>query len=391
VTVTARSATWRGARWLRLLAPDPFPGPSGLARRSAWVAAGSFAVFMLIGLVTEAADLPARAAVGAALAVVAGSLLFATRSRWILVWAVAASAGVAVMAGGDTHDVGWFALAVIAAWTVLSGGVRLGAAVGAGVVLLLVGEWLWAKPDPGWAPWIGGITLTVVFSVLVRHQFVLVERLRAAHANLAEQSRLEERARIARELHDVIAHGLTVSLLHVESARLAVEHDPADAACALAEAERLGRSTLEEVRATVGLIRPDRTPGIAAPAPRIDQVAGLVQTVRDSGVEVALDVNGDIGSVAPTTGATIYRIVQEALTNAARHGAGWPVSVQLTVAERCVSVAVDSAGPPGVNRGGTGLIGIRERAAAVGGTCEAGPGGTGWLVQARLPLVGTGS
>ncbi len=96
-------------------------------------------------------------------------------------------------------------------------------------------------------------------ALLIRHQIDLVAQLRAAQAGLAEQARTAERNRIARELHDVIGHTLVVSLLHVQSARLAVEHDPADAARALAEAERLGRECLAEVRTTVGMLREDES------------------------------------------------------------------------------------------------------------------------------------
>jgi Histidine kinase len=113
---------------------------------------------------------------------------------------------------------------------------------------LLGAEWLWIKPDPGWGAWLAGSTLTVLAGLLIGHEISLVAQLRAAQAGLADQARTAERNRIARELHDVLGHTLTVSLLHVQSARLAVEHDPADAARSLAEAERLGRECLAEVR-----------------------------------------------------------------------------------------------------------------------------------------------
>ncbi len=100
----------------------------------------------------------------------------------------------------------------------------------------------------------------MLVATLLRHQVDLVDQLRAAQAGLAERSRAEERNRIAREVHDVIAHSLTVSLLHLSSARLAVEYEPAEAAQALAEAERLCRQSLAEVRNTVGLLRQDTGP-----------------------------------------------------------------------------------------------------------------------------------
>jgi len=120
---------------------------------------------------------------------------------------------------------------------------------------------------------------------------------------------------------------LTVSLLHITSARLAVEHDPADASRALAEAERLGRQSLSEVRATMGLLRSGPVDGIPAPVPGAGQLAELVQHVRDAGADVSLVVEGDIGALPATTGSTIYRIVQEALTNATKHAPSCPVAV----------------------------------------------------------------
>jgi signal transduction histidine kinase len=116
---------------------------------------------------------------------------------------------------------------------------RVGLVYWAAIMILFAVEWLWVRPDPGWGAWLAGSSLTVLCALLIRHQIDLNAQLRAAQASLAEQARTAERNRIARELHDVIGHTLVVSLLHVQSARLAVEHDPADAARALAEAERL--------------------------------------------------------------------------------------------------------------------------------------------------------
>lgn len=169
---------------------------------------------------------------------------------------------------GSASNLGWFALCVIAGWCALAGGGRAGLAYWAGSLLLFGGEWLWHH-DPGWGAWAGGVTFSVFAALLVRHQFDLVDQLREAQAGLAERSRAEERNRIARELHDVIAHSLTVSLLHVTSARLAVEYEPAEAAKSLAEAERLCRQSLAEVRSTVGLLRhdADTTEGPRPPVP----------------------------------------------------------------------------------------------------------------------------
>ncbi|MGH3153093.1 MAG: sensor histidine kinase, partial [Streptosporangiaceae bacterium] len=209
---------------------------------------------------------------------------------------------------------------------------------------------------------------------------------------LAEQARTAERNRIARELHDVLGHTLTVSLLHVQSARLAVEHDPDDAARSLAEAERLGRECLAEVRTTVGLLRQDadggRGPGSGAdgiaPLPGIAGLPALVERFRSAGADVSFTVEGDTAGLPATTGLAVYRIVQEALTNAARHAPGAPTEVRLVVAAGTVTLTADSRAEPGTGTG-LGVVSMRERAESLGGSCQAGPGGHGWLVRATLP------
>jgi signal transduction histidine kinase len=186
----------------------------------------------------------------------------------------------------------------------------------------------------------------------------------------------------------VIAHSLTVSLLHISAARLAVESDPADAARALGEAERLARHSLDEVRGTMGLLgRGSGAPGVAPPAPGAPQVPELVGQLRRAGADVTLVVEGDLATVPSTTGSTLYRITQEALTNATKHAPGAEVQVQVDITGDKVEFSVGSAGPPRQGTG-IGLQGMRERALAVGGTCSAGPDGRGWMVHACLPLSG---
>ncbi len=363
---------------------DAPPEAVPLPRLAGWLGLGAFCAFLVIGLATRLAIDPARAAAGALIALAAAIPLFLLRTRLALGLAAASTVGVVLIGNGDSRVIGWMTVVVLAGWCVLAGGIAVGIVYGAASILLFGAEWLWAVQDPGWAPWAAGVIVAVLGAALIQHQLVLVERLRVAQAGLAERSRAEERNRIARDLHDVIAHSLTVSLLHVTSARLAVEHDLADAARALAEAERLGRQSLAEVRATMGLLRSDPAGGIAAPVPGADQLPRLVQQVRDAGADVSLVVDGDLRGLPATTGSTVYRIVQEALTNASTHAPGSAVVVHVVIRNGQVDVSVDSAGSPG--RGsGLGLLSMRERAQAVGGTCSAGPGGRGWLVHACLP------
>ena len=225
---------------------DKFPGPAHLARLSGRIGLGTFAVFLAIGVVLDLGH-PPSAATAAVVGLAAGAPFFLARPRFPLGYAAVATAGVVLLGDGQSFDIVWFAVLVLSAGCVLLAGVRAGLIYGAACVLLFGAEWiLGAQRNVGWAPWMAAVIVIVLVTALVRHEFVLVEQLQAAQAGLAERSRAEERSRIARELHDVIAHSLTVSLLHITSARLAVEHDPADASRALAEAERLGRQSLTD-------------------------------------------------------------------------------------------------------------------------------------------------
>jgi signal transduction histidine kinase len=348
-----------------------------------WVAFAVFTVFVAIGLARMNPSPPA--AVAAAIVSAGAGVLLARQRRPLLVYAAVATGGIAVLGHGLPSNVGWFAVCLLGAWCALIGSRRDGLVYWAAAMALFAAEWLWVKPDPGWGAWMAGTTLSVLGGLLIRREIDLVSQLRAAQAGLAERARAEERSRIARELHDVIAHTLTVLLLHVSSARLAVEHDLTDAARALAEAERLGRESLAEVRLTAGMLHHDGDTGRTAPLPGVDDLPALVARFRSAGADIALTIDGDTGRLPATTGLAVYRIVQEALTNAVKHAPGSPTAVQLAVDADAVRLAVDSAAEPGGGTG-VGVFSMRERAESLGGSCQAGPGGRGWLVQATLPL-----
>jgi signal transduction histidine kinase len=358
-----------------------------LAGRAKWIALATFAAVTAAGVVRLQPSAPA--AVTAAVVAVGAAALLVLRWRPLLLYAAIATAGIAVLADGQSSNVGWIAVCLLAAWCGLVGTRLEGLTYWAGAMIGFTVEWLWIKLDLGWGAWLAGVTLTVGFSLLVRHEQDLLRQLRQAQAGLAEQAKTQERNRIARELHDVIGHTLVVSLLHVQSARLAVEHDPADAARALAEAERLGRECLAEVRITVGMLREDDTPeggGAIKPLPGIDGLPALVKRFRSAGADITLTVEGDTGRLPATTGLAVYRIAQEALTNAVKHAPDSPTALRLTVDAERVTLTADSMAEPGTGTG-LGLVGMRERAESLGGSCEAGPGGRGWLVRATLPVA----
>jgi signal transduction histidine kinase len=370
---------------------DPAGSVEYLAGRARWAGIVVFAAVTTAGVVRLNPS-AAAAAAGAVVAVGAAALLV-LGWRPVLLYAAVATAGIAVLGNGVSSNIGWFTVCLLAAFCVLAGTRREGLAYWAGTMLLFASEWLWGQPDPGWGAWLAGTTLTVAFSLLIRHDRDLLRRLRLAQAGLAEQARVQERNRIARELHDVIGHTLTISLLHVQSARLAVEHDPADAARALAEAERLSRECLAEVRITVGMLREDEAADRSAPLPGASGLPALVEQFRAAGADVTLTVEGDVAGLPATTGLAAYRIAQEALTNAAKHAPGAPTEVRLRVSPSEATLTADTRAVPGRGPGadagpGLGMVSMRERAESVGGSCEAGPGGRGWLVRAWLPLTG---
>jgi signal transduction histidine kinase len=289
---------------------------------------------------------------------------------------------------GNPSTLGWFTLCVLAGWASLYAPTYQAVARSAGIVALLCAQWLRISDEPGWGAWIAGTVFTTVVCALARRQRALIEQLREAQAGLAERSRAEERNRIAGEMHDVIGHALTVSLLHVSSARLALDDDLDMARASLAEAERLGQQSLAEVRQAVGLLREQRGSTVA-PMPGAAQLADLVDSFQRAGREVHLEIEGDPGTLTTTAGLTVYRIVQEALTNVVRHAPNATAWVQLAVhADRTRLTVEDDGGAPDVRPGnGIGIISMRERAEAVGGRLTAGPAGIGWRVEATLPAT----
>lgn len=346
----------------------------------------ALALFVVVGGVLSTRSLPIiLGCVAVALATIA-VLLARSATGWPLVaGSVVVAVAVTVLCSGSPANLGWFALCVLVGWCALDAGGVPATVITVAMVGLLLGQWLLVSGDTGWGAWIAGTVFAAVVCVLSRRQRELLDQLREAQIGLADQARAEERNRIAREIHDVIGHSLTVSLLHIGSARLAVQEEPIAALAALEEAERLGRQSLAEVRQAVGLMRDSGGAG-ASPMPGAEQIEALVETVRRAGTPVELIVVGRIESLTATSGLTAYRIVQEALTNVARHAPGAATTVCVEVGATETRLTVDSAGAPGPERlGGTGIISMRERAEALDGRLDAGAAGTGWRVEAVLP------
>jgi len=202
---------------------------------------------------------------------------------------------------------------------------------------------------------------------------------------------VEERRRIARDLHDVIAHSVSVMVVQAGAAEDAFERDPAAVLEPMRAVQETGRAALVEISRLLGLLREDGAELGLAPQPRLADLASLVESARASGVPVDLRIEGTARPLPLGVDLSAYRIAQEALTNALKHAAGAPVSLVVRYGDGGVEVAVenDRAGEESSHRGGHGLVGMRERVAVFGGTLEAGPRpGGGFRVVAHLPAVG---
>ena len=321
------------------------PGPVSIARRSRWVGLVVFAVFVAIGLASRAGSDLAGALGGAALALAGAIPLFLVRSRLALAAAAVAAAGVVLAGNADSRAIVWFA-----SWW-LAGAIRRRGRCGAVYwfgVAFFGGEWLWAIRDPGWAPWTAGVTVSVLAVSLVRHQFVLVDG--SAPPRPSWPSVPDRRTnRIVREIHDVIAHSLTVSLLHV-TAPDSLSRRPGR------RGPRVGRSRAP------GPPQPRRGPGHhgTSRASMSDTVSRHRPPAppRSPSWSAVPPGRRDVTSGrrrrpfhAPDDGG-VHSLphCQEALTNAAKHAPGAPLTLEVAATatrRRCV----ESAGPPRKARG----------------------------------------
>jgi signal transduction histidine kinase len=248
-------------------------------------------------------------------------------------------------------------------------------------------------------------------------------RLQVEEDRSAQLAVAEERVRIARELHDIVAHGVSLMTIQIAGARRAAAAKPEESSAALEAAEHTGRQVLSELDNMLSVLRgADASLGAAgapapgggpvavtgngngsdavarngaarSPLPRLVDIPSLIERLRDAGRTVTFDVVGEPPGVAASVEIVIYRVVQEALTNAVRYAGDAPIDVQLLYSPDAITVFVDDEGTgaaaavrPG---GGHGLVGMSERLATVGGSLTAGPRtpGPGWRVHASVPVL----
>ncbi|WP_102192903.1 sensor histidine kinase [Microbacterium aurantiacum] len=214
------------------------------------------------------------------------------------------------------------------------------------------------------------------------------------HSALEEARRalMEERTRIARELHDVIAHSMSVIQVQASTARYRLPSLDQEVAAEFEDIAATARGSLTEMRRMLGVLRTEDQTAELAPQQGIDDIPALVDSIRRAGVEVGLEIiTGDAPSVAPGVQIAAFRIVQEALSNAVRHAPETMISVRVRVDAAAVHIAVQNSAPATTTleqAPGHGLRGMRERAQLLGGTFGAGPvADGGWAVEAVLPLI----
>jgi signal transduction histidine kinase len=274
----------------------------------------------------------------------------------------------------------------------------------AGLVILTAATAIVTRNDPEGA--LGdGIFTTLLFSVVWLAGFVFASKREEARKAAERATRLElereaearaavaeERARIARELHDVVGHSVSVMTVQASGVRRLLKPEQEREREALLVVEQTGREALAEMRRLVGVLRrPEEAPALA-PQPSLEYVEKLVDQAREAGLPVELRIEGDATQLPTSLDLTAYRLVQEGLTNAIKHANATRAEVVVRYGDGEVELLVsdDGTGSPDgdVDSGGHGLVGMRERVAVFGGELEAGPRPNGgYVLRARLPLA----
>jgi signal transduction histidine kinase len=223
------------------------------------------------------------------------------------------------------------------------------------------------------------------------HRIALLEERNRRHTEEREAAAARERERIARDMHDILAHSISLIAVQAEAGPLLVRADPARAERVFDTIGETARETLTQLRRTLGILRGEA--GSRAPQPDLGGLTALAERAREAGLAVAVEEHGDKRPLPPELGLAAYRVVQESLTNVVRHADARRVWIRLDWAPGQLGVEVrdDGRGPSGGNGdgGGHGIMGMHERVGAVGGALRTGPGpgGTGFLVTATLPVT----
>jgi signal transduction histidine kinase len=391
-------------QWPRFLSGRP--GPAALDAAVAIVACAAAELEMALG---SHIDGPAWVNAVAA----AGSTLpIALRRRWPLAVAVTVAAVVSwqeVLNGDLTENsitpLLTFPMAVYAL-SAYTDRRRAVAGLAAVIALIWTDVIVSSHPDSAsflftallvFGPWLVG-RIVAARSELAEELRDKADRLERAQEKQAQLAVAEERTRIARELHDVVAHNVSVMVVQAAAARRMIDRDASKAKEALGSVEQTGREALKEMRRVVGMLGQKDEELALAPQPSVDELGWLIEHAREAGLEVELTIEGDRKRLESGVDLSAFRIVQEALTNTLKHAGPARAEVRIRYGEHDVEVDVRDNGrgvPAAADNGavtGQGLVGMRERVAMLGGEIEAGyrkDGGFG--VHAKLPLEREGN
>lgn len=373
------------------------------------------AVLLAISLVDIWGSSSARGPVTATLVSGAVAVGVAVRRRWLL-WALVGVAG-AVAARAVLHgdhgvngpsgiEGSLLALLLFYGAGAYVGGVRSIAALMVGIAItsvIAIGANDGVAPNLIWddiavaaLPWFVGRMMRERNARAIAAR-ARAERLDSEHEMHMRVAALAERARLAREIHDVVAHSVSVMVIQAGGARSVMDGEPARAEHALLSVERAGREALAEMRRLLGVLGEGERLRELAPQPGLEDLDELIARTCTAGVEASINVSGRPVAVPPGLSLCVYRVVQEALTNTIKHAgaARAEVSVRWHGDALELEVADDGPGRPAqirLDSGGHGIIGMRERAALHGGQVETGPiPGGGFAVRARIPLEGLAS
>ena len=366
-------------------------------------AAGVLAVAVLEATASEALSLtPSQAA---ALVLVAAPLAWRRVRPLTTLVLVCVGVSLSSSLAPEAEVVSTFAAIVLACWSVAAYRTRRGALAGLAVAIgfFVAGTVVDNLRDPGSRP-LGDLLYVTVALSGAWATGRIVRRWRDLAATLAqrtvelEQERewraraavAEERARIARELHDVVAHSVSVMVVQAAAAAEVLGCAPDRARAPLEQIQDTGRQAVLELRHLLGILRPGEEGEGSAPQPTLRDLDELVAGARAAGLHVDVQVDGTLRELPPGIGLTAYRIVQEALTNVVKHAG--PTAAEVRVRHDAESLRIDvvDRGGRGEHVGsgtGMGLVGMRERVALYDGELDAGPDGAGgYAVRARLPL-----
>jgi signal transduction histidine kinase len=246
-------------------------------------------------------------------------------------------------------------------------------------------------PLAGASAWLAWLAAYIAAVELWRARRERREQAKAAAAEAQRRRGSEERLRIARDLHDVLGHHISLINVQAGVALYLMDDDPEQARTALTAIKQSSRDLLREMRSTLGVLRGVDEEPPHDPVAGLSRLGDLVEATRTAGLPVTVEIGGEPRELPPSVDTAAYRIVQEALTNARKHAGPAQASVLLTYTEDGITMRIDDdgTGPAGTTDGGDGIPGMRERATALGGTLTAGPRpGGGFRVDAHLLTTG---